>query len=63
MSTTKLDGKSKTALLHDHYTCSTHDTFGNCQRPVLSLDVSLYTHEIKKSLEICTQLVIEVARE
>ena len=40
------------------------DTFGNCQKPVFSLDVSqLYMHKRKKSVKIWIQFVIEVAWE
>ncbi len=38
-------------------------TFGNCQRPVPSLGVSQYMHEINKPAKLWAQLVFEVARK
>ena len=45
------------------YCLKTLDTFGNCRRQVFSLDVSQHMHQIKQTVKIWAQLVVEVARE
>ena len=41
----------------------TLDTFGNCQRPVISLVVSQYMHQTQTCENLDSILVFEVARE
>ena len=38
------------------------DTFGNCQRPVFSLDVYQHMHKLPNLCKFLAQLVVEFAR-